>query len=172
MCDFWTASIHRRFAFGLMDLPARVRPLWTAPEVWQGRSASPVAPEGEAPLQGASSSLLLFLGRCPQATMRVRLRRVANPSSGAFCEGVGEGRRQLSVVGVLICIAARYEARMAPPTFPSAQSPPGRSNSRVARAGTATRTRRSEDDPMPSEPPARAEGQGRGRRARACRVRG
>ena len=31
----WTAAIHRRFAFGLMDLPARVRPPPPTPEAWQ-----------------------------------------------------------------------------------------------------------------------------------------
>ena len=30
-----TAAIYRRFAFGLLDLPARVRPLPPTPEAWQ-----------------------------------------------------------------------------------------------------------------------------------------
>ena len=32
----WTAAIHRRFAFGLMDLPARVRPPPPTTEAWRG----------------------------------------------------------------------------------------------------------------------------------------
>ena len=31
----WTAAIHRRFAFSMMDLPARVRPPPPTPEAWQ-----------------------------------------------------------------------------------------------------------------------------------------
>ena len=50
---FWSAAIHRRFAFGLVALPARVRPPRTTPEVWQAgsrRLCAAIPPDSCPPL--------------------------------------------------------------------------------------------------------------------------